>query len=128
MRTVSELMTRPPVSLPPRATVGQALATLHELDARHLPIVNADREVVGIVSDRDLRGRERQLDAALSDVMSGDVITLGTEAPVLEAVELMLEYKIGALPVVDPDGALVGIVSYIDVLRALEGLLAAEEE
>ena len=86
-----------------------------------------------MLSDRDLRslsfpmfvGSEyagdmrRALDAKVSELMSSDVLSVEVEANVSEAVELMLEHKIGAVPVVDADGVLVGIVSYMDVLRAL---------
>ena len=49
--------------------------------------------------------------------MTGSVLSVDSEAPLTDAVELMLEHKIGAVPVVDADGKLVGIVSYMDVLR-----------
>jgi acetoin utilization protein AcuB len=126
MDTASDLMTRAPVCLPAHATVRQALAALFELDARHLPIVDEDRQVIGMVSDRDLRSREGGLDDKLSTLMSTDVLTVGAEASVADVVERMVEFRVGALPVIDPEGALVGIVSYIDVLRAMARTLAEE--
>ncbi|AWV91073.1 hypothetical protein DN745_17740 [Bradymonas sediminis] len=118
-------------------TVSDAVNKLFELDVRHLPVVNTSEEVVGMLSDRDLRshilnGRmqyeapdevSEEDNVAVSTIMQGDVISLGTDASINDAIELMIEQKIGAIPVVNPlDGTLVGIVSYIDVLR-----FAAEE-
>ncbi len=127
MPTATTLMTTRVVSLRDDATVRQALGTLDELDVRHLPVVNAAQEVVGILSDRDLlRVRQTAVDLArpVSTVMSGDVISVGEETDLDEIVTLMLEHRIGAVPVVDGDGRLRGIVSYIDVLREAARVLA----
>ena len=73
------------------------------------------------------RVRERLL-APVSVLMTGGVVTAGREADVSELVDLMLDEKLSALPVVE-DGTqqLVGIVSYIDVLRAAQPLFAGED-
>lgn len=55
--------------------------------------------------------------------MSGAPLSVSTETPAREVVELMLEHRIGAVPVIDAEQRLVGIVSYVDVLRTLERLL-----
>jgi len=133
---ISEIMTKNPVTASADSTVGQVLATLFELDVRHLPIVDG-RRLVGIVSDRDVRGftelevdveradeRATQLLSPITSVMSGDVIALDPETPVLEAVDTMIEQRIGAVPVVvQHSQELAGIVSYVDVLRAVRSLL-----
>jgi CBS domain-containing protein len=97
---------------------------------RHLPVVDADRRLVGMVSERDLRERlgtevERFPDAAfdlLSDEIEGamrpDPITIPSDATVRDALELLADERIGALPVVDGE-RLVGIVSYVDLLGYL---------
>lgn len=103
---------------------------LIDLDVRHLPIVN-DGELVGIISDRDLRDVtsrlvaegeteiNRVLDRPISDLMSADVLSVDPETELEEVVDLMIEHRVGALPVVSPGtDELVGIVSYVDVLRA----------
>jgi acetoin utilization protein AcuB len=127
--TAQEIMTRHPVTVPPQATIGQVMGVLQELDVRHVPVVQGQRELVGIVSDRDLRGlplpdlvggkAELHLDTPISRVMSGDPITIDPETELPEIIDLFIDHKIGALPVVDPEGNLVGIVSYVDVLRAV---------
>lgn len=133
MLTAHDLMTESPATVGPTWTIRSAVRLLQTLDVRHLPVVNEQGELVGMISDRDLRalalpvvvGREyvgtleTALDASVSSLMTGDVLSVEEEDPASEIVEMMLEHKIGAVPVTDADGSLVGIVSYIDVLRAL---------
>lgn len=142
MSRAIDIMTQTPATLPVHATVGDAVQALQALDVRHLPVINAEREVVGMFSDRDLRALSTPsitneqwlgeykvaLRTKVSDVMSADVITIDEDTEVTEIIELMLEHKVGALPVLDADGALSGIVSYIDVLRALYELEARAAE
>ena len=138
METARELMTPDPFTLEATATVADALALLRELDVRHLPLINDDREVVGMLSDRDLRGLalvepteewpRGRLDILVSEVMSTDVLAVELDTPADEIIELMLEYKIGAVPVVNVERHLIGIVSYIDVLRHFRPLLSSEEK
>lgn len=132
---IEEIMTPNPERVRAEDTVSDAINKLFEIDVRHLPVVNSDDEVVGMLSDRDLRahmldgrmeyegpGEVSEEDAlAVSDIMQGDVISLGTDASISDVIALMIDQKIGAIPVVDPiGGGLVGIVSYIDVLRFAE--------
>ena len=134
---VRDIMTENPVTADVSDTIGDALDTLTELDVRHLPVVEGDR-LVGLLSDRDLRTyalparvefnnpqkAAARLEHAVSELMSGDVIAVSPEDDVIELVRLMIDHKFGAVPVVDPiNGNLVGIVSYLDVLRAVEDLL-----
>jgi acetoin utilization protein AcuB len=107
---------------------------------RHLPVVDEQGELVGILSDRDLRSLRLPPAAAgetsgppllrsrrpVADFMSGGVISVDPAAHVGEIIDVMLEESVGALPVVDEDGELVGIVSYVDVLRGLRRSLPEE--
>jgi acetoin utilization protein AcuB len=114
-----ELMTKKPTFIAEKARIREAVDILQSMEIRHLPVVNDDREVVGMLSDRDLREvRSESLDSRVTDIMSSNVFSVEEEDDIEDAVELMLENKIGAVPVVDGDGALVGIISYVDVLRA----------
>ncbi len=140
MPLVSEVMTHRPTAILQTANVRAALAAMLELDVRHLPVVNADRELVGMLSDRDLRAMPSvtpevnalmedeapSLDVPLASIMSSDVISVEPTDDLRNAVELMLENRVGAVPVVTPDNRLVGIVSYIDVLRLFQEELEAE--
>jgi acetoin utilization protein AcuB len=58
--------------------------------------------------------------------MSGDVLSVDTQADATEVIELMLDNRIGAVPVTGEDGILLGIVSYVDILRNLHEIAAAE--
>lgn len=133
MLVASELMTENPQTIRATAKVARAVELLQTLDIRHLPVVDEEGVLVGMLSDRDLRGLQipyfvsgeyagnlqTALEAKVSSLMSSDVISVDSEADAAEIVDLMLDNKIGAVPVVDADGLLVGIISYIDVLRAL---------
>jgi acetoin utilization protein AcuB len=134
---VREIMTPDPFAVKSTSNVRQLLRVLTEADVRHLPIVE-DGALVGIVSDRDLRGfgptvieaidqpeaARQALEQPASAVMSSDVVTVNPETEVGEAIDLMIEHRIGALPVVEADSTkLVGIVSYVDALRAARELM-----
>lgn len=130
----SELMTPNPVTVGLDASVAEVCVIMRELDIRHVPVVDRG-DLVGIVSDRDLarldvaavlatQGADalrRELAAPIVEIMNADVISIDTESEVTDAVDLLIEHKVGALPVVRPDTReLVGILSYIDVLKALQ--------
>jgi acetoin utilization protein AcuB len=132
--SVEELMTRGPITVPVGARVRDAVELLETLDVRHLPVVDGEGNLVGIVSDRDLRSASIQrliggrvaspggvLDDPITSIMSSDVVSIDRQAPMSELVDLLLEHRVGALPVTDAaNGDLVGIVSYVDVLRAIQ--------
>jgi CBS domain-containing protein len=93
-------------------------------------------ELAGIVSDRDLRGftapsEDEAIEAIekarvsnIGNFMNTDPIRVDPETNVQEVVELMLMHRVGAIPVCDNDtGDLLGIVSYVDVLRAMQETL-----
>jgi acetoin utilization protein AcuB len=130
--SVQSIMTKTVVSASPDATVREAIQLIDDNDIRHLPIVEGGR-LVGIVSDRDLRAYERagsdeQLATALREVMSHEPLCMEAGESVEALIGVMLEYKIGALPVVGRDGELIGIVSYIDVLQHARALLFPHSE
>jgi acetoin utilization protein AcuB len=138
--TAGDLMTPDPVTVPPEASVAEVWDLMRERDIRHVPVVEGS-VLVGMLSDRDL-GRldiaraltaegadalRRELATAVVNVMSPDVIAIEPDTDLGEVVELLLEHKVGALPVVEPDTReVVGIVSYIDVLRGLYAMLEEE--
>ncbi len=129
MATASDIMTTEVVSISETATVRDALRALDELDVRHLPVVDERREVVGMLSARDLAARGRSQEALaqpVSEVMSADVIVVTPATAVTEIIDLMTENRIGAVPVVDNDSHLAGIVSYVDVLREAGKALSDE--
>lgn len=130
MKTVRDIMTENPFQLTSSETVAAALDMLKvHPDIRHLPVIDDD-ELVGIVSERDLRsmvgylsglskGKQKgeiYLQFSVDCVMTRDVITIAPNDTLLTVAHLFGERKIGVLPVLD-GGKLVGIVSYIDLLN-----------
>ena len=125
---VIDVMTKEPLTIAPGETIGQADELMSENNIRQIPVVNG-RDLVGIVTDRDIRSflsssllgdpeaRERVLRATVRDVMTTEPIFVSPNDDLEEAVELLIEEKIGGIPVVDESEGLVGIVTYIDLLR-----------
>lgn len=103
---------------------------------RHLPVVDESGKLVGIISDRDLR-RPDWVDEApdlshiynlddsmeVRDLMTSQVHVVHTYDKIRKAVKILLEHRFGAVPVLDKDGSLVGMLSAVDLLGALEELL-----
>ena len=126
-----DVMTKDPITSTEMMTVEEALSLFYEEDIRHLPVVSGG-ELVGIISDRDLRGfqastnepEEMVRDATVGSLMNTSPIQVDSETGVREIVELMLMHRVGALPVTDAEtNHLVGIVSYVDLLRLLQEVL-----
>ncbi len=135
--TAGELMTRNPATVSPRTSIAEAWDVMRELAVRHLPVVQDDT-LVGMLSDRDLARLDvarvltvegadalrRELETPVAALMAGDVIAVEPETSLSEVMGLLIEHKVGALPVVQPDtGSVIGIISYVDVLRALQDVL-----
>lgn len=126
-KTARDLMTDDPVVLDAQATLRSAAETLSTRDIRHLPVVDGSR-VIGMLSDRDLYAvvwTEGGTDAdkwrrSVHSVMNTNVVSAAPDATLTEVIDLLLENRIGAVPVIDEArDDLLGIVSYVDVLRAI---------
>jgi acetoin utilization protein AcuB len=116
-------------------SIKQAFLTMRTHRVRHLPVVDGDK-LVGIISDRDLR-RPRWAekiddwtsyyqiseDVTVKDVMSTHPEVVHTYDNILKAVSIFRERRYGALPVLDKEQNLVGILSAQDLLLALEEML-----
>ena len=115
----------------PTATIGELLALLHRYNVGALPVVDG-RELVGIVSERDVvrhlheRGRAL-LDATVGDLMTSDVVTCSPRDRAADLARVMTERRIRHLPVCD-DRGLVGIVSIGDLVKARIDQLENERE
>ncbi len=127
----ADIMTENVRFIRPEETISDAVELLQTLEVRHLPVVNEDDELVGMLSDRDLRSLFVPFDEdgetagsvltqgrmTVAKIMSSNVSAVDAEDTVADVVDRLLEDKVGALPVVDHDNKLVGIISYVDVLR-----------
>jgi acetoin utilization protein AcuB len=135
---VRDWMHRDPVVVRADAPIAIATDLMRTRKIRHLPVVDGRGRLVGIVTDRDLRQvvfdpriQDALGDATLTlrtltvgEVMTWGVVSVRADADLRAAARLMRERKIGALPVVD-EGLIVGILTEIDVLAAMEKLLGA---
>jgi len=118
--TAQDVMTTAVITLKEGDTVSDADAEMHLADIRHLPVVDKHGHLVGIVSNRDLMralARARGKAVKVAEVMTRKVRTIRPDTPIRQATSLMLQHKIGALPVVGDEEELVGIVTETDLLR-----------
>jgi acetoin utilization protein AcuB len=129
---ITEIMTRNVVTLSPDQTLREAIELLRARHIRHLPVVEEDSRLVGIVTDRDVKQATPSLhsgvdraeyerilaETSIAQVMTREPITITPATPLRTAVMIFIDNKVGAVPVVD-EGRLIGIVSEIDLLRVL---------
>jgi predicted transcriptional regulator len=120
---VSELMTRSVVTLSPDETLAQAAATLASLNVSGAPVCDAEQRLVGVFSKSDLVSRliDGRVDPAASvgEHMTTAAITLGPDDDIRKATDVMAERSIHRLVVVDAEGHVVGILSPLDILKAV---------
>jgi acetoin utilization protein AcuB len=117
---VSHCMTTELVTISKEASIQEALAVMKRHSIRHLPVVDAESALLGWVTDADLRGvliASMLEELTLEDVMVRKPYTAYPEMPLDEAAQIILEKRIGGLPVVAKD-RLVGIITVADILSA----------
>lgn len=133
---VRRWMRQPVITIDAGAPVQEAVALMRERGIRHLPVLDTGKRLVGIVTDRDLRqvmfdvaiGRMdedtvRLGDLRVREVMTWSVVTVTPATDLREAIGVMRERRLGALPVVDQAAHVVGILTERDLLDALHALL-----
>jgi CBS domain-containing protein len=128
MVIVAELMQRDVRTIAEDARLTDAIAALAEGDVSALPVVNRDRELVGVVSSSDILAAEAGSDGrtlgriaeqmTVGDIMSTTPKSIGPEADIKLAAQEMLYLDVSRLLVVD-EGALVGILAQEDIIRAV---------
>ena len=138
---VRDIMSSPAITVGPDATLPAANALMKEKEIRHLPVLEKGR-LVGIVSRGDLReasisasinADQYELHFLLNKLTVGKLMTrkvraVAPDALVVDAADLMTEHKIAGLPVVDSEGAVIGIVTESDLLKMLVRRLRAADE
>lgn len=125
---VNDVMTRDPLTVEPDDTIREAEEIMTENDVRQLPVVRG-KELVGIITDRDIRSflggrlltsleeRERAMNTKAGTIMSTQPITVSADDDLRDVIETLIEEKVGGIPVVDEEEGLIGIVTYVDILR-----------
>ena len=113
---VKDVMTRELITIGPDTPCEKARRLMEDHHIRHLPVVESGR-LIGMVSDRDVRSASVHTAAVARQIMSQDPLTVRPDTRVEHAGRLMLDARIGSLPVVH-GGTLAGIVTYTDLLNA----------
>jgi acetoin utilization protein AcuB len=133
-------MTHKVITVDQEATIFDAQELLAQNKIRHLPIIDKDRRLIGIITDRDIRSalpykslmehgseKERVSQFKVKDIMTKDPISISPADTIQDALLLIQNSKVGALPVVDDDHKLKGIISVRDLLRAFINVLGIGE-
>jgi IMP dehydrogenase len=106
-----------PVTLLETATVKDALSIMKEFKIGGIPVVNANKELIGIVTNRDLRF-EKNLKRPVKEVMTSKDVIVAKEGTDLKKAEQILQHnKIEKLPVVDKNNRLIGLITYRDIIK-----------
>jgi len=136
---VKDYMTKHPVMIEPAMSIVEAQGIMAETRVRHLPVAEEGKRLVGLITQETLRVPPTLLtslnvweitrflsDLTVKDVMvkGKDVITIGPDATIEEAARVMVEHKIGCLPVLE-EGIVVGILTDTDMMGHLVEMLAA---
>ena len=139
---VSRSMTHKVICIGPDAGIFEAQELMAENRVRHLPVTKPDGRLIGIVTDRDIRSalpykffkkppseaeKKNVTQLKIKDIMTPDAITISPTYTIQDALLVIQDAKVGALPVVDEDGILKGIISVRDLLRAFINVLGIGE-
>ncbi len=124
---VSRVMSKNPVTISPEDSLAEARHRMAKGLFRRLPVVERG-QLVGIVTDRDLRKHEGYLDRTrVNAAMTQAPIAIAPSAPIERAAAIMIRRAIGGLPVTD-NGRLVGMITRTDLVRAFIDLLGAHPD
>lgn len=116
-----------PVTIMRGSTVKEALAIMREYHIGGIPVVDEDKKLVGIVTNRDLRF-ESNLNRKIDEVMTKDhLVTTSSSTNLDEAAKILQTYKIEKLPVVDKNYKLIGLVTYKDITKAKDKPFACKD-
>jgi acetoin utilization protein AcuB len=140
---ISEYMTSDPITISSAVFLPEARRILNEFHIRHLPVVDRENKLVGIVSDRDLRSAypssvttrgdkilafEQVEKTTVADMMTTSCSTLGPYATLDDALIIFDRDKVGGIPVVSEDNVVLGIFSLLDLTAAYRKLFGVAEE
>ena len=116
-----------PITIQRGSTVRDALTLMNEYHIGGIPVVDTDRHLVGIVTNRDLRF-ERDMDKEIDKVMTSEnLVTTTQQTDLVGAAQILQENKIEKLPVVDKDNHLIGLITYKDITKAKDKPIACKD-
>ena len=117
-----------PVVIKRGSLVHDALDLMSEYKIGGIPVVDDDRKLVGIVTNRDLRF-ERDVNKRIDEVMTTEnIVTTHPGTTLEDAAQILQEHKIEKLPVVDANGRLVGLITYKDITKAKDKPMACKDD
>lgn len=131
-------MTPKVITIGKEASLLEARELMRDHNIRHLPVVDEQEKLIGVITDRDIRGvmplenvrlpdfckkMEMVTQLKVGDVMTPDPITIGPHDTIEDALLMFEQKKVGAFPVVDDERRLKGIISVRDILRAFTNVL-----
>lgn len=128
---VQDIMTRSPACCSPKALLQEVAQKMAECDCGEIPVLDAERRPIGVVTDRDIciravaKGRDVSQCSA-DEIMSTPVYTVQPQDDLEECCRQMEAHKIRRVPVVDDNGVCCGIVAQADIVGRLSGQAAAE--
>lgn len=121
-------MINSPVIITADKTVGDALRIMAEYKIGGIPVVDEKNKLIGIVTNRDLRF-ERDFNKTIDKVMTTEnLITTSRNTDLNKATDILQQYKIEKLPVVDEDGTLLGLITYKDITKAKDKPYACKDD
>jgi acetoin utilization protein AcuB len=116
---VRNRMSNPPITISKDAAFQQGLSLMQQRRLRRLPVTDASGTLIGIVAERDLllaATRHPASSVDIAEFMKTKLVTATPDMDITQAAKLMLDHKVGALPVVE-DGKLVGMITESDIFR-----------
>ena len=116
-----------PITIGPESTVGDALKLMKEYKIGGIPVVNPDKKLIGIVTNRDLRFQQNPKRKIKEVMTSEGLITTKKTITLDEAEAILQEYKIEKLPVVDENFKLAGLLTYKDITKAKDNPYACKD-
>jgi len=134
LKRVTDIMTKNPITVIDDTNLQEACKILDNNTFRHLPVVDRQGHILGILSDRDIRSiavtlellnsayeveSDKHQTVVVNEVMTMSPQLIQEDTTVLEAAQIIINEKVGALPVVNTleEKTLVGILSYVDILK-----------
>ncbi|HEX2933267.1 MAG TPA: CBS domain-containing protein [Candidatus Binatia bacterium] len=124
---VADVMTGKVVTLSPHHNFSDAANLMNDRYFRHCVVVDSQRKIVGVISDRDiLRALARNPNSrskSLDQIMTQNPITVKRNTPIIDAVSKIVSKRINCLPVIEDDGTVCGIVTSTDLLKSYQRLL-----
>ena len=139
---IDKTMTKNVITVAPDSGILEAKEVMDKHHIHSMPVVEKDNFLVGIVTDRDMRSalpsglledheikpvRERLAGLKIRDIMTPNPITVSPSQTLEDALLLMQKVRVGAFPVVDQEGRVIGIISHRDLMRAFINVLGIEE-